>query len=72
MNELVEDLKIANDNLYSANKMLEIELKKSKSKIEEVREYLIKHIEEWKDVEDFTDVVEEDNYILNLLDKENK
>ncbi len=40
--------------------------------IKEVREYLIKNIEQWENAEDFTDMIEEDEYILSLLDRENK
>lgn len=40
MNELVEDLKIANDNLYSANKMLEEENKRLNNIIDKAIEYL--------------------------------
>lgn len=64
MNYLVEDLKIANDNLYSANKMLEKEIEKLHSIIKEAKEYINedkncipKHIKD---------------YFNNLLDKENK
>ena len=39
--------------------------------IKEVREYLNNHIEQWNNVEEFINVVEEDEYILSLLDKEN-
>lgn len=38
--------------------------------IKEVREYLNNHIEQWNNVEEFINVVEEDEYILSLLDKE--
>lgn len=37
--------------------------------IKEVREYLNNHIEQWNNVEEFINVVEEDEYILSLLDK---
>lgn len=38
--------------------------------IKEVREYLNNHIEQWNNFEEFINVVEEDEYILSLLDKE--
>lgn len=38
MKELVEDLKIANDNLYSANKMLEKEIERLNNIINELEE----------------------------------
>ena len=82
-NELIETLKAFEEkrveqlpesarNLFYTIMKIADERDTYKTIIKEVREYLIKHIEEWKDVEDFTDVVEEDNYILSLLDKENK
>lgn len=40
MNELVEDLKIANDNLYCANKMLEKEIKRLNKKYNKALELL--------------------------------
>lgn len=40
MKELVEDLKIANDNLYSANQMLEKEIERLNNIIKEARNEL--------------------------------
>ena len=40
MKELVEDLQIANDNLYSANQMLEKEIERLNNIINEAIEYI--------------------------------
>jgi hypothetical protein len=45
------------------------EIERLHSIIKEVREYLNNHIEQWNNVEEFINVVEEDEYILSLLDK---
>ena len=49
--------------MYAENEILH-------SIIKEVREYLNNHIEQWNNVEEFINVIEEDEYILSLLDKE--
>lgn len=44
MKELVEDLKITNDNLYCANKMLEKENKRLNIIINSINDYLVRNI----------------------------
>lgn len=39
MNELVEDLKIANDNLYCANKMLEKEIERLNKELIDTKKF---------------------------------
>ena len=72
MKELVEDLKIANDNLYCANQMLEQEIKRLNNIIKEAINYIKK--ESWfcyKDNEEIVDrmVVEK---LLEILGSDKK
>ena len=46
MKELVEDLKIANDNLYCANKMLEKEMERLKTELQDTKEHLGEYLHE--------------------------
>jgi len=62
--ELVEDLKIANDNLYCANKMLEKDNKRLQNIIKEVREE-IRILESNCDISDY-----QAQKLYNLLDKD--
>lgn len=64
MRELVEDLKIANDNLYCANKMLEKDNKRLQNIIKEVREE-IRILESNCDISDY-----QAQKLYNLLDKD--
>lgn len=64
-------IKQAIDDLVNENELLQDKVYKLESIIKEVREYLNNHIEQWNNVEEFINVVEEDEYILSLLDKEN-
>ena len=62
MKELVEDLKIANDNLYCANKMLEKDNKRLQNTIKEVREYIEENeysfIDKHGNIQDITQFLE--------------
>ncbi len=51
---------------------LEEKIKRLHSIIKEVRERLQETINRWEDYEQFYEVVVEDKYILETLDKENK
>lgn len=74
MKELVEDLKIANDNLYCANKMLEKENKRLNNIIKEVRE-IFKYYGNKEDIVGYAyySITGESLLeLLEILDKENK
>ena len=47
------------------------EIERLNSIIKEVREYLQETINKWEDYEQFYEMVEEDKYILGILDKTN-
>lgn len=59
MNDLVEDLKIANDNLYCANKMLEKEIERLNKQIEEYQKALDETVSEKIDLENIIKEVRE-------------
>ena len=79
MKELVEDLQIANDNLYSANQMLEKEIERLKKELEiekdisdgmlEARDKAIEYIEERYNCEVLTHTFDKDNVgeLLEIL-----
>ena len=79
MKELVEDLQIANDNLYSANQMLEKEIERLKKELEiekdisdgmlETIDEAIEYIEERYNGEVLTHTFDKDNVgeLLNIL-----
>jgi cell division septum initiation protein DivIVA len=72
--ELVEDLKIANDNLYCANQMLEKEIEKLKSQLQQ-KENIIKEVREYiNENEDYfyNYPLVSREHLLEILDKENK
>ena len=46
MKELVEDLKIANVNLYCANKMLDKEIERLKTELQDTKEHLGEYLHE--------------------------
>ena len=70
----IEDLKIANDNLYSANQMLYKEIERLNNIIKEVREYIEKELKSGrsKDNQWLMGCYDEDKKFLEILDKENK
>ena len=70
MKELVEDLKIANDNLYCANQMLEKEIEKLKSQLQQ-KETIIKEVrEEIRILETNCDIVDyQAQKLYQILDK---
>ena len=62
MKELVNDLKMANDNLYCANKMLEKEIERLNNIINELFEYLKENSKQ-------PELFESDRYYEDILDK---
>jgi prefoldin subunit 5 len=59
VSELVEDLKIANDNLYCANQMLEKEIERLNKELEEYQKALDETISEKIDLENIIKEVRE-------------
>lgn len=83
MKELVEDLKIANDNLYSTNQMLEqeierlqklLDIEKNKRKLfdkdNQKLHSIIKEVREYANTDKNCIPKHIKDYINNLLDKE--
>lgn len=70
-NELYDDATEEIERQKEIIRQLDIKNLELTTIIKEVREYLNNHIEQWNNVEEFINVVEEDEYILSLLDKEN-
>lgn len=64
-----EKLNESGRRLYEAIMKIADERDNYKSILNEVREYLIENIEEWKDNEPSIDMVEEDRYILEMIDR---
>ena len=58
--------------LYDYITNLKNQLQQKENIIKEVRKYLQETINKWEDYEQFYEVVEEDKYILEILDKEVK
>ena len=64
-----EKLNEQGKRLFEAIMKIADESDNYKNILNEVRKYLIKNIEEWKDNESSIDMVEEDRYILKMIDR---
>ena len=64
-----EKLNEQGKRLFEAIMKIADERDNYKNILNEVRKYLIKNIEEWKDNESSIDMVEEDRYILKMIDR---